>query len=191
MNLVLAPLAYTVDQLPAVNAALNAVATVLLVAGYVAIRQRREHLHKILMLSAFCVSVIFLVSYLIYHAQVGSRPFGGPEPWRTVYLAILIPHIVLAASVPVLATLSIYLGLRDRRTAHRKVVRWTLPIWLYVSVTGVVVYWMLYHLFPVSSTVGTISQRPADSANRPSVRSSARFALPNEQTAEWMIQHDR
>jgi uncharacterized membrane protein YozB (DUF420 family) len=100
------------------------------------------------MLSAFAVSVAFLACYLVYHYHVGSVPFQGPSGVRRVYLAILLTHIVLAAVVPVLAIATIYLGLTDRRRRHRQLARWTLPIWLYVSVTGVVIYVMLYHLYP-------------------------------------------
>ncbi len=140
----------TAHPLVHVNALLNATATVLLVAGYVMIRQRRETAHKRLMLTAFGVSVAFLVCYLVYHWQVGSVRFTGTGAIRVVYLAILVSHIVLAAVVPFLAGATIYLGLRDRRQKHRKVARWTFPIWLYVSVTGVIVYLMLYHLYPAA-----------------------------------------
>ena len=140
----------TAHPLVHINALLNATATVLLVAGYVMIRQRRETAHKRLMLTAFGVSVAFLICYLVYHWQVGSVRFTGTGAIRVVYLAILFSHIVLAAVVPFLAGATIYLGLRDRRQKHRKVARWTFPIWLYVSVTGVIVYLMLYHLYPAA-----------------------------------------
>ena len=139
--------------LPHVNASLNAVATVLLVTGFVLIKQRRETAHKWTMLGCFAVSVLFLVCYLFYHFVVKegvSTKF--PEEYgnvRYVYLAILIPHIILAATVPFLAVATIYVGLRDRRAAHRRLAKITFPIWLYVSITGVVVYVMLYHLYPV------------------------------------------
>jgi putative membrane protein len=142
------PFAFAVSDLPAVNAALNATATVLLVAGYVLIKRRNERAHKVAMLAAFGVSVAFLVCYLVYHFHAGSVRFQGPSAIRTVYLAILISHIILAATVPFLAGASIYFGLRDNRRAHLRVSRWTFPIWLYVSVTGVVIYWMLYHAYP-------------------------------------------
>jgi len=134
--------------LPTVNAGLNSLATVLLVLGYRLIRTRREEAHKRTMLTAFGVSVAFLVCYLIYHYEVGSVRFSGPQPVRIVYLMILATHVVLAAAVPFLAVTTIYLGLKDRRVAHRKVARWTFPIWLYVSITGVVIYVMLYHIYP-------------------------------------------
>lgn len=137
--------------LPTVNALLNATATVLLVIGYVLIKARREQAHKVAMLSAFGVSIAFLACYVVYHLQpdsLKSGHFSGPPAARYVYFGILIPHIILAAVVPVLAGVTIYFGLRDRRAAHRRVARWTLPIWLYVSVTGVIIYAMLYHIYP-------------------------------------------
>ena len=129
-----------------VNALLNATATVLLLAGYAMIRQRRELAHKRLMLAAFGVSVAFLVSYLTYHWLVGSVPYTGQGAIRTVYYTILISHVVLATILPFLAAVTIYFGWRDQRQKHRQVARWTFPIWLYVSVTGVIVYLMLYQL---------------------------------------------
>ncbi len=143
-------LAFSVKDLPAVNAALNAAATILLVVGFVLIKQRRESAHKTTMLAAFGVSVAFLACYLTYHLTPGNamRKFTEPPPVRYVYYVILFTHILLAAAVPVLALTTIYLGFRDRRAAHRRLARWTFPIWLYVSVTGVVIYVMLYHLYP-------------------------------------------
>lgn len=133
-------------MLPTINAGLNAAATVLLVAGWLAIRRGRVPLHRNLMLAAFGVSVAFLACYVAYHLQAGSKQYEGPA--RPLYLAILLSHVVLAAAVPVLACITIYLGLKDRREKHRRLARWTFPIWLYVSITGVVIYAMLYHLPP-------------------------------------------
>ena len=133
-------------HLPTVNASLNSLAAILLVAGYFAIRARRIEVHRRFMLAAFSCSVLFLVSYLVYHFQVGSVRFQGSGPIRTVYLSILLTHTVLAAAVPFLAAITLFRGLKRQDDKHRKIARWTLPIWLYVSVTGVVVYWMLYHL---------------------------------------------
>jgi uncharacterized membrane protein YozB (DUF420 family) len=141
---------FTVEQLPAVNATLNALAAVLLVVGWTLIKTGREQAHKFAMLSAFAVSSVFLTCYLVYHFQVGSVKFQGPANVRTVYFAILISHVALAATVPVLAGMTIYLGLADRRVKHRRLARWTFPIWLYVSITGVIIYLMLYHLYPAS-----------------------------------------
>ncbi len=145
------------EILPHVNAGLNAAATVLLVVGFVLIKRGHVAGHKWTMLACFGLSVLFLVSYLSYHqilhAVTGERgkPFEYPGlAVRYIYFAILISHVVLAAAVPFLASFTIYYGLRDQRVRHRKVARWAFPIWLYVSVTGVVVYLMLYHLFRVS-----------------------------------------
>jgi protein SCO1/2/putative membrane protein len=137
--------------LAAVNAGLNTLCAVLLVAGYLAIRKRRETLHKVLMLAALAVSMVFLASYLFYHVVVLERQptlFSGPGWVRPVYYVILLSHTVLAALVAPLALYVAYQGLRDRRPRHVKIARWTLPIWLYVSITGVVVYVMLYQLYP-------------------------------------------
>lgn len=129
------------------NAALNGLATILIVVGLVAIKRKKETLHKAMMLSAAAVSAVFLVSYLWYHYQVGSVKYSGPEGLlRTTYFVILISHIVLAAVQLPLIILTILHGLRDRREKHRRLARITAPIWLYVSITGVVVYYMLYHL---------------------------------------------
>ena len=138
------------DILPHVNASLNALATVLLVAGYVLIKRRNEAGHKRVMLACFAVSVCFLASYLTYHALAGSKRFPEypPPAIRYTYFTILISHVLLAAAVPILALTTIVLGLCDRRAAHRRVARMTWPIWLYVSITGVLVYLMLYQLYP-------------------------------------------
>ncbi len=138
----------SIHDLPAVNAFLNGTAAVLLVAGYILIRQHRPHTHKKVMLAAFVTSCAFLVCYLIYHAHVGSVPFGHTGALRAAYLTILATHTVLAAAVPPLAIITLSRGLSSRFDRHRTIARWTLPIWLYVSVTGVVVYLMLYQLFP-------------------------------------------
>lgn len=144
-------MAFDFATLPHVNAALNATCAVLLVSGYAAIKARRERLHVGLMLSALATSAAFLASYLVYHAQVGSKKFEGPDPVRSVYLAILLTHTVLAAAVPVLAGIVVYRGVKDQRAQHVRLARITLPIWLYVSITGVVIYGMLYHLYPGAS----------------------------------------
>lgn len=137
----------TVSDLPAVNATLNAIATVLLILGYVLIRRGRIDAHRRSMIAAFATSVLFLICYLVYHYHAGSRPFPGQGPIRIVYFTILISHIILAAAVPFLAAITLWLGLQDRRLRHRRIARWTLPIWLYVSVTGIIVYWMLYQVY--------------------------------------------
>ena len=132
-------------NLPTLNACLNATAAVLLVAGYALIRTGRKRAHRGVMLAAFTVSTLFLVSYLVYHYQVGSVRYPGGGAIRTVYLTILATHTLLAAAVPPLAIVTLRRGLGARFDRHRAIARWTLPIWLYVSVTGVVVYLMLYH----------------------------------------------
>jgi putative membrane protein len=134
-------------HLPALNALLNATAAVLLVAGFLAIRRRRVHLHRACMAAAFATSTAFLVSYLVYHVQVGTTRFSGHGWVRPLYFAILTTHTLLAAVIPALATITLVLALRGRFTRHARVARWTLPTWLYVSVTGVVIYVMLYHLY--------------------------------------------
>jgi uncharacterized membrane protein YozB (DUF420 family) len=131
--------------LPSINAALNATAAVLLVWGYMLIRQRRIILHRRVMLCAFVVSSLFLAGYLTYHFRVGVVHFQGTGALRAIYLGILGTHTILAAAVPPLAIVTLSRGLAARFDRHRRLARWTLPIWLYVSVTGVVVYAMLYH----------------------------------------------
>ena len=142
--------------LPAADATLNAIAAALLVVGYWLIKQGREAAHKWVMLAAFGVSTVFLACYLTYHIGArlsgrGELRFAGPPPINYVYYAILISHVLLAFTVPVLAITTIWLGLKDRREPHRRWAWWTFPIWLYVSVTGVVIYVMLYHVYPPSS----------------------------------------
>jgi uncharacterized membrane protein YozB (DUF420 family) len=139
----------TVRDLPTLNAILNATAAVLLIYGYRLIRQGKKDTHRKVMLSAFGVSIAFLVCYLVYHYNVGSVRFEKPGFVRNIYLAILLSHTVLAAAVPFLAIITLRRGLKMDYARHRKIARWTLPIWLYVSVTGVIVYWMLYHLQPM------------------------------------------
>jgi uncharacterized membrane protein YozB (DUF420 family) len=132
--------------LPTVNASLNGIAGILLIVGWIFIRRRRWRAHRNCMLAAFACSVLFLISYLTYHAQVGSVRFTGQGAVRTVYFAILLTHTVLAAAVPFLAVVTLTRGLRRRLDRHVRIARYTLPIWLYVSVTGVIVYLMLYRL---------------------------------------------
>jgi uncharacterized membrane protein YozB (DUF420 family) len=135
------------EYLPHLNAALNAVSALLLTTGYVLIRQGRVLAHRACMLAAFGTSALFLTSYVVYHAQAGSKPFPGTGLARTIYFSILIPHVVLAAAVLPLALVTLRRGLRRDDARHRRIARWTLPIWLFVSITGVVVYVMLYQLY--------------------------------------------
>ncbi|MBI3458486.1 MAG: DUF420 domain-containing protein [Candidatus Rokubacteria bacterium] len=140
--------AYDVSRLPAVNAFLNGTSAILLTVGFLCIRRKNVAAHRASMLSAFGVSALFLVSYLVYHYQAGSVPFQGRGWIRPVYFTLLLSHIVLAALIVPLALLTIHRAWTERFDRHRRIARWTLPIWLYVSVTGVLVYWMLYHLAP-------------------------------------------
>jgi putative membrane protein len=132
--------------LPTLNACLNAAAAAFLVIGFVFIKRRKIRAHKLCMLTAFGISCVFLVSYLVHHARVGSVPFRGAESLRPVYFAILVPHVILAALVPPLALVTLRRGLKDERVRHRRIAKITLPVWLYVSVSGVAVYWMLYRM---------------------------------------------
>jgi len=137
----------TIGDLPALNATLNAVSAVLLAIGYVLIRRGDRVRHKKFMLAALGSSTAFLVSYVVYHANTGSRPFPGQGAIRAVYFAILITHVLLAAVIVPLALATASRGLRSQFERHVRIARWTLPLWFYVSVTGVVIYLMLYQLY--------------------------------------------
>lgn len=136
-----------ISDLPALNASLNATSAALLVTGYLLIRRRRIALHRACMLAALLSSTLFLVSYVIYHANVGSRPFAGTGPIRLVYFTILITHVVLAVAILPLSLVTVSRALGGRFDRHVRIARWTLPLWLYVSVTGVVIYVMLYQMY--------------------------------------------
>jgi uncharacterized membrane protein YozB (DUF420 family) len=136
----------TVQDLPALNATLNAISAILLMTGYVLIRTRRPIAHRNVMIAALVSSTLFLTSYLVYHANVGSKHFPGTGTARTLYFVILTTHTILAAAVPFLAGITVWRAWRRNFARHVRIARWTLPIWLYVSVTGVVVYWMLYQM---------------------------------------------
>jgi len=138
----------SLTDLPTLNAALNSLSAVLLFTGYLFIRAKNREAHRRCMLLACASSVLFLISYLIYHFNVGSVKFQGQGWIRPVYFTILITHTVLATAMVPLVLMTLSRALRARFDAHRRIARWTLPIWLYVSVTGVVVYWMLYVLVP-------------------------------------------
>jgi putative membrane protein len=135
-----------ISILPTLNAVLNGTAAVLLLAGWWNIRCGRIETHRRLMLGAFTASVLFLVSYVAYHSQAGSRPFTGAGWVRTVYFTILLTHVVLAAAILPMAIVTLSRGLRRDDERHRRLARWTFPLWVYVSVTGVVIYLMLYRL---------------------------------------------
>lgn len=132
--------------LPAVNATLNATAGVFLVSGWFFIKRREVSRHRFCMWAALVASSLFLASYLVYHANVGSVPFQGQGAIRTVYFVILITHVILAALIVPLAVMTLARALAERFDRHRRIARWTLPLWLYVSVTGVVIYLMLYRM---------------------------------------------
>jgi uncharacterized membrane protein YozB (DUF420 family) len=135
-----------VRDLPALNAALNALSAILLSTGYVLIRQGKREAHRRAMTAALGVSALFLISYLVYHAQVGSVKFQKQGWIRPVYFAVLLTHTVLAACAAPLVLVTVYRAWKGRFESHRKAARWTFPVWLYVSVTGVAVYLMLYRL---------------------------------------------
>ena len=136
----------SVSDLPALNATLNATSAVLLVVGWVFIHRGDRARHKACMIAALVVSALFLTSYVIYHLQVGSVPFKGTGWIRTVYFAVLIPHVILAAAIVVPVVITVSHGLSARYDKHRRIAKWTLPLWLYVCVTGVIVYLMLYQM---------------------------------------------
>lgn len=129
---------------PTLNASLNLVTACLLIAGYMAMKSGRIRRHRLLMTAAVVTSALFLMSYLYYHAHFGSKPYPGQGWPRRMYLAILLTHTVLAAAVPPLALVSLTRGLKGRIPQHRRIAKWTFPIWLYVSFTGVVIYLLLY-----------------------------------------------
>jgi uncharacterized membrane protein YozB (DUF420 family) len=137
----------SIADLPALNATLNGVAGLLLLAGFYFIRRRQIARHRAAMIGAFAMSTLFLISYLVYHANVGSRPFPGQGPIRKLYFAILITHIVLAAAIVPLALVTLWRGLKRDDVRHRRIAKITWPIWMYVSVTGVVIYLMLYQMY--------------------------------------------
>ena len=136
----------TVSDLPALNAALNATCAVLLVIGWTLIKRGRIRQHRAVMIAAVSTSALFLISYLIYHAQVGSVRFTGTGAIRTVYFTVLLTHTVLAAVIVPMVLITLSRGLSGKYDPHRRIARWTMPIWLYVSVTGVIVYLMLYQM---------------------------------------------
>jgi putative membrane protein len=136
----------TIADLPALNATLNFVATLFLIAGYAFIRNGDQIRHRACMVGALLMSAAFLTSYLVYHYHAGSVPFEGQGPIRAVYFTILITHIILAAAILPLVLVTVRYALTARFVQHRRLARWTWPIWMYVSVTGVVIYLMLYQM---------------------------------------------
>lgn len=138
-----------ISELPTLNAILNSISAILLATGYFFIRRKNIKAHRALMTSAFVTSTLFLISYLTYHYYHGSTKFQGQGAIRAVYFSILITHTILAAAIVPMIFITFSRALKERFDRHRKIARWTLPLWLYVSVTGVVVYLMLYQLYPV------------------------------------------
>ena len=132
------------ESLPKLNASLNAACTAFLVLGFIFIRNGKIRYHRFCMIVAFLCSTVFLGSYVYFHVHAGVIRFGGRGWIRTVYLAILIPHTILAMVIVPLILITLSLALRERFGSHRAIARWTLPLWLFVSVTGVIVYWLLY-----------------------------------------------
>lgn len=145
----------SVSDLPAINASLNGISCVLLILGMIAIKRERKEMHGLLMGAAFVVSSIFLITYVAHKIMVGGAhtPFGGTGLVRPLYFGMLISHIILAIAVPPLAIATIRLALKQRYESHRRIAKITFPIWLYVSITGVLVYFMLYVWYPVSGAV--------------------------------------
>ncbi len=158
----------SISDLPLLNASLNAASALLLAAGYVLIRRRKITAHTVCMGVAFLTSIAFLISYLTLRYYAGMTTFPGQGWIRPVYFTILISHTVLAAAVVPLAVVTLLRALRERFDRHVRLARWTLPLWFYVSVTGVVVYWMLYQLYPTPHSEG-------GSAPLPTVRPSLRW----------------
>jgi uncharacterized membrane protein YozB (DUF420 family) len=144
----------SIYDLPAVNASLNGLSAILLTAGYICIRQKKITAHRNCMISAFCVSVIFLICYVTYHTYLGvvlhkgPTRFLNPAWFKPIYLTILLTHTVLAMVIVPLIFITLFRALRERFDKHKKIARWTLPLWMYVSVTGVIVYLLLYQIFP-------------------------------------------
>jgi uncharacterized membrane protein YozB (DUF420 family) len=136
----------TVSDLPAVNATLNSISALLLVTGWILIKRGRIAQHRAVMIAAVSTSALFLISYLVYHAQVGSVRFTKQGTIRTIYFTILLTHTVLAAAIVPMVLVTLSRGLSARYDKHRRIARWTMPLWIYVSITGVVVYVMLYRL---------------------------------------------
>jgi len=138
----------SLSDLPAVNACLNGLSAVFLAAGFYFIRRKNVVAHRKCMLSAFTCSVVFLICYLTYHAQVGTTRFVNPAWFRPIYLTLLATHTVLAAAIVPLILITLFRALRQRFDKHKKIARWTWPMWMYVSVTGVIIYLLLYQIYP-------------------------------------------
>lgn len=138
----------SVNDLPAVNASLNGLSTLLLAAGFVCIKRGNKTAHRNCMVGAFCTSVVFLVCYLTYHYSAGHTTFQNPQWFRPIYLTLLATHVVLAVAIVPLILTTLFFAHKERFEKHRRIARWTWPLWMYVSVTGVVIYLLLYRIFP-------------------------------------------
>ena len=135
-----------INDLSTVNALLNSICTILLIFGFVAIKNGQKERQRKFMISALVTSALFLISYLVYHYYVGSVPYPHYDWTRTVYFVILVPHIIFAGIMTPFILIAVYFALKERFENHKKIVRWVYPVWMYVSVTGVIIYLMLYHL---------------------------------------------
>ena len=138
----------TLSDLPAINASLNALSAIFLTSGFIFIKQKKQAAHHNCMITACCTSALFLTCYIIYHAQAGRTVFRDPDWFRPIYLTLLLTHTVLAVIIVPLAIVTLSRALRQRFDLHKKIARWTWPIWMYVSITGVIIYFLLYHIFP-------------------------------------------
>lgn len=138
----------TLSDLPAVNACLNSLSTIFLTLGYIFIRQKKIIPHRNCMIAAFSTSTIFLISYLFYHYFAGRTTFKDPQWFRPIYLGILLTHTILAVVIVPMILMTLSRALKARYELHKKIARWTWPIWMYVSVTGVLIYFLLYQIFP-------------------------------------------
>lgn len=139
------------SDLPAINAGLNSLCTIFLVSGFYFIRQKNQPAHQRCMMAALGTSVLFLTSYVIYHSFAGRTVFKNPEWFRPIYLSILLTHTVLAIAIVPLVIMTFLRAIRTRYELHRKIARWTWPLWMYVSITGVLIYFLLYRIFPQQS----------------------------------------
>ena len=138
----------TLSDLPPINASLNSLSAIFLIFGYIFIRQKKNIAHRNCMISAFCTSTLFLISYLVYHHYAGRTTFKDPQWFRPIYLGILLTHTVLAVVIVPMVLITLNRAFKARYELHKKIARWTWPIWMYVSVTGVLIYFLLYQIFP-------------------------------------------
>ncbi len=138
----------TLSDLPPINAGLNSLSTIFLTLGYIFIRQKKIASHRNCMIAAFCTSTIFLICYLVYHYYAGRTTFKDPQWFRPIYLTILLTHTVLAVVIVPMILMTLNRAIKARYELHKKIARWTWPLWMYVSVTGVLIYFLLYQIFP-------------------------------------------